>query len=134
MCNHYNNDCFHFTSIEQGYKIFLNYEFFNIMSVTKSNQESFKKDVLESKSTVFVDFYADWCGPCKMTSPIIDELSNEMKDVAFVKINVDDNQDLAAEYSVFSIPTFLIFKNGKAVHQFVGAMGKEKFIEEIKKA
>lgn len=104
------------------------------MAVLQTNQEKFQKDVLDAKKPVFVDFYADWCGPCKMTSPIIDELSEEMKDMIFTKVNVDENQDLATTYSIFSIPTFMIFKNGKAVHQFVGAMGKEKFIDEIKKA
>ncbi len=104
------------------------------MAVIHSDQNTFKKDVLEAKKPVFVDFYAEWCGPCKMTSPIIDELSEEIKEVTFVKVDVDSNQDLASQYSVFSIPTFMIFKGGNAVHQFVGAMGKEKFIEEIKKA
>lgn len=103
------------------------------MGILHINQNDFQKEVLEAKEIVFVDFYADWCGPCKMTSPIIDELAKELTDVKFVKINVDQNPDLASQYSVFSIPTFIIFKNGKPVHQMVGAMGKEKFLEEIKK-
>lgn len=102
--------------------------------VQQLSQNEFKKEVLEHKGMVFVDFYADWCGPCKMTSPVIDELSNEKKEIKFVKVNVDENQQLAGEYSVFSIPTFLIFKNGKVVSSFVGAMGKEGFVEEIQKA
>lgn len=69
-----------------------------------------------------------------MTSPILEALSQEMKDIKFVKINVDGNPDLAAQYSVFSIPTFLIVKDGKVVSQFSGAMGKEGFVEEIGKA
>lgn len=104
------------------------------MAATHISQADFQKKVLESDKPVLVDFYADWCGPCKMTGPIIDELSDEMKDVSFVKVNVDENQEIAGQYSVFSIPTFIVFKGGKAVHQFVGAMGKERFIEEIKKA
>jgi thioredoxin 1 len=97
------------------------------------NQDSFKKEVLEQKGLVFVDFFAQWCGPCKLTGPIIEELANEMKDIGFVKVDVDQNPDLTAQYSIFSIPTFMIFKDGKVVNQFVGAMGKETFIEEIKK-
>lgn len=104
------------------------------MAATHINQKSFKKEVLEHSGTVLVDFYAEWCGPCKITSPIIDELSGEMKTVKFVKVDVDANQDLAGQYSVFSIPTFIVFKNGKPASQFVGARGKEGFIEEIQKA
>jgi len=104
------------------------------MAVSKSSTASFSKDVLEKKGLVFVDFYAEWCGPCKVTSPIIHELSNEIKDMFFVEIDVDQNQDLAGQYSVFSIPTFMIFKDGKVVSQFVGAMGKEGFLAEINKA
>ncbi len=104
------------------------------MATIQISKDQFKKEVLEHKGVVFVDFYADWCGPCKMTEPIIHGISEEMKDIKFVKVNVDENPDLASEYSVFSIPTFVIFKNGKTISQFVGAMGKEGFIEEIKKA
>lgn len=103
------------------------------MATTDIAQADFQKEVLDYKGIVFVDFHAEWCGPCKMTEPIIEELSGEMKDVKFVKIDVDANQELSAQYSVFSIPTFMIFKNGVVANQFVGAMGKEKFVEEIKK-
>ncbi len=108
--------------------------FLNFMSVLHGSSESFKTEVLDHKGTVMVDFYADWCGPCKVTEPIIDELSNEMKDVKFVKIDVDASQDLASQYSIFSIPTFLIFKNGKVAGQFVGAQSKDHFEEEISRA
>lgn len=105
------------------------------MSNTQSiNTADFQNEVLNHKGNVFVDFYADWCGPCKMTEPIINELSVEMKDVKFVKVDVDKNPDLAAQYSVFSIPTFIVFKDGKPVNQFVGAMGKESFVNEINRA
>jgi thioredoxin 1 len=103
------------------------------MATTQVNKDKFKKEVLEHNGIVFVDFYADWCGPCKMTEPIIHGISEEMKNVKFVKVNVDENPDLASEYSVFSIPTFIVFKNGKTASQFVGAMGREAFLEEIKK-
>ncbi len=104
------------------------------MSLIHTTKDSFQKEVLETKGAVFVDFYADWCGPCKVTSPIINELSLEVKNMKFVKVNVDESQELASQYSVFSIPTFLIFKGGKVVNQFVGAMGKEGFLAEINKA
>ena len=100
----------------------------------KINADHFQNEVLNQKGLVFVDFYADWCGPCKMTSPIIEELANEVKEVKFVKVNVDENPDLASQHNIFSIPTFLIFKDGKIVHQFVGVRGKEGFISEINKA
>lgn len=103
------------------------------MATTQVNKDKFKKEVLEHNGIVFVDFYADWCGPCKMTEPIIHGISEEMKNVKFVKVNVDENPDLASEYSVFSIPTFIVFKNGKTASQFVGAMVREAFLEEIKK-
>jgi len=103
------------------------------MAVISSSQDTFQKDVLDEKGVVFVDFYADWCGPCKMTAPIIDELSENMKEIKFVKINVDENQQLAGQHSVFSIPTFMIFKGGEMKNQFVGAHSKESFEDEIKK-
>lgn len=103
------------------------------MTVLNISKEQFQSEVLEVKGVVFVDFYADWCGPCQMTGPIIEELAKELTNIKFVKINVDENPDLASQYSVFSIPTFLIFKDGQIAHQMVGAMSKEGFLEEIKK-
>ena len=103
------------------------------MSVTLINQDTFQKDVLEDKGTVFIDFYAEWCGPCKVTSPLIDELASEIKNIKFLKVDVDKNPQLAQQYSIFSIPTFMIFKGGQVVSQFVGAMGKEGFLNEIQK-
>lgn len=103
------------------------------MTVNLSNKDTFQKDVLEDKGLVFIDFYADWCAPCRVTSPIIDELSNEMTNIKFLKVDVDKNPELAQRYSIFSIPTFMVFKEGKPVSQFVGAMGKEGFLNEIKK-
>ena len=103
------------------------------MAVQTVTKDSFQKEVLEHKGVVFIDFYAVWCGPCKLTSPIIEELSNEMQNIKFVQVNVDKNPELAQSYSIFSIPTFLIVDNGKIVSQFVGAMGKEGFLNEIKK-
>lgn len=104
------------------------------MAVVLTNKNKFKEDVLEQKGLVFVDFYADWCTPCKITEPIIEEISNEKKDIKFLKVNVDENPDISSQYNIFSIPTFTIFKDGKPVSQFVGAMGKENFLSEIDKA
>lgn len=104
------------------------------MAVSHVNQQDFQKAVVEFQGVVLVDFYADWCQPCKAVAPIIDELSQEFPQVSFVKVNVDENQDVASQYSVFSIPTFLIFKNGKVIDQFVGAQGKEAFKEKVQAA
>jgi len=98
------------------------------------NDDNFDKEVKEHKGVVLVDFYAQWCGPCKMTGPIIEQLAEEVNNVKFVKVDVDQNQELSSQYQVFSIPTFLIFKDGQVVNQFVGALGKEGFLAEINKA
>ena len=93
-----------------------------------SSTEQFEKQVLNSTNPVFVDFWAEWCGPCRMVSPVVEELSQEYEDkVDFVKINVDDNGDLAQKFNVFSIPTLAIFKDGQVVSQKVGAATKESF-------
>lgn len=104
------------------------------MAAVHLEKGKFEEQVLNKKGLVLVDFYAEWCGPCKTTGPIIEELATEMKDIAFVKVDVDQDQDIASQYSVFSIPTFMIFHDGKVVSQFVGAMGKEGFLDEISKA
>lgn len=97
-------------------------------------KDTFQKEAIDHKGLVFVDFHAEWCGPCKMTEPIIEQLSDEIKDIKFVKVDVDQNAEVASQYSVFSIPTFVILKDGKVAVQFVGAMGKEGFLREIEKA
>ncbi|MCX7997000.1 MAG: thioredoxin [Patescibacteria group bacterium] len=94
-------------------------------------KDSFQAEVVNKKGLVLVDFFAEWCGPCKMVGPIIDELSKEMPDVTFVKVNVDNDPELASEYNVTSVPSFFIFKDGKVISQFVGAMGKEGFREKL---
>ncbi len=108
--------------------------FYSTMAVVSTDKTSFQKEVLEYKGTVLVDFYAQWCGPCKLIAPIIDELAAERQDVKFAKVDVDANPDLASLYSVFSIPTFLVFKDGKVINQFVGAIGKEGFVAELQKS
>jgi len=101
------------------------------MAVTNIKQDEFKKEVLESSGLIMVDFYAEWCGPCKMTGPIIDQLAEEVKDVRFIKVNVDENPDLSTTYSIFSIPSFIIFKDGQILSQFAGAMSKEGFLAKL---
>ena len=101
------------------------------MATVKIDNSAFQKEILDHKGVAVVDFYADWCGPCKVTEPILEELSEKMKDVKFVKINVDENQELSTKYSIFSIPTFLIMKDGTIKNQIVGAHSKEDFEKEI---
>ncbi len=103
------------------------------MAVTHLDKNNFEAEVLKYKGIVLVDFFAVWCGPCKMTGPIIEQLSEEIKDVKFVEVDVDQNQELSSQYQIFSIPTFLIFKDGQVVNQLVGAVGKETFLSEINK-
>ncbi|MDA1317192.1 MAG: thioredoxin [bacterium] len=103
------------------------------MAAKDITNDTFQQEVLDYKGVVLVDFHAHWCGPCKVTGPIIDELSESMKDIKFVKVDVDTNQELAGKYSIFSIPTFLILKDGVVKNQFVGAHSKENFEEEIQK-
>lgn len=103
------------------------------MSVLNVTSENYESEVLKSEKTVLIDFYADWCGPCKMMSPIIDEIAEEMKETVKVgKINVDENQNLAMEYGVMSIPTVIILKNGEVQKTFIGVTDKEKIIEFLK--
>ncbi len=103
------------------------------MAVQVISQNDWQKEVLDHKGKVFIDFHAVWCGPCKVTEPIVKELSEEIKDMKFVSVDVDQNPQITQQHSVFSIPTFMIFKDGKLVGQFVGAMGKEGFLNEINK-
>lgn len=102
------------------------------MSILKITSENYEEEVLKSDKTVLIDFYADWCGPCRMMSPIMDEIAEEMSDKIKVgKINVDENQDLAMEYGVMSIPTIVIIKNGKVEKTFVGVRDKSEILGAI---
>jgi len=103
-----------------------------MIQVTSKN---FKDEVSNFKGAVVADFYADWCGPCKMLSPLMDQMSNDNKDsnVKFVKINVDQEQELAGQYGVMSIPTVIFFKDGKKVSQRVGVSQKSEYEDSIKK-
>ena len=98
----------------------------------KLNSENFEKEVLNSDKPVLVDFYGDWCGPCKMMAPIIEEIAEELQGKAKVgKINVDENQELAMKYEVMSIPTLIIYKNVKEANRFVGVRDKKELLNEF---
>lgn len=103
------------------------------MSVLKIGEENFEKEVLKSEGKVLLDFYADWCMPCKMMSPIIDEIAEELQGKVKVgKINVDNNQELAMKYDVMSIPTIMIFENGTLLKTFIGVTDKNDLLEQLK--
>ncbi len=104
----------------------------NDMEVLKVTSENFEKEVLQSDKTVLVDFYADWCGPCKMLSPVVDSVANENEDIKVVKVNVDNAQDLAIKYQVMSIPTLVVIKNGQEINRSVGVVSKSEIEEMVK--
>lgn len=99
------------------------------MSVLKLNNENFRKTIENGIS--LVDFYADWCGPCKMIAPIVDEISNERDDITVGKINVDESLEIASEYGVMSIPTLIVFKNGKEANRIIGYRSKDEILSAL---
>jgi thioredoxin 1 len=102
------------------------------MAVGKTSDASFEADVLKSSEPVVVDFWAEWCGPCRMIAPALDEISGQVGDkVKIVKLNVDENPDTAAKYGIMSIPTLLMFKNGEISSRQVGAAPKQKLHQWI---
>lgn len=104
------------------------------MAAIDVNQAEFQAKVLDSEKLVIVDFWAPWCGPCKMQTPILEELAEEMGDkVLVVKVNVDDNNDLSQQYGIMSIPALKFFKGGEVVEEKVGVTQKEDLMEIIKK-
>ena len=101
----------------------------NVITVTSENFES---EVLNSEKPVLVDFWASWCGPCRMLSPIVDEIAEEVQTIKVGKVNVDEQQDLAGKFGVMSIPTLILFKNGQPGNKSVGAKSKAALLDFIK--
>ncbi len=95
------------------------------MAAMEVSKDNFKKEVLEAEGIVLVDFWASWCAPCRMLSPIVDQVAEEVSDVKVVKVNVTDEEELAAEYNVMSIPTLIVFKGGQEVKRSMGFIPKE---------
>jgi thioredoxin 1 len=101
-------------------------------AATHTSDSDFKKDVLDSKIPVLVDFWAEWCGPCKMVAPVLDELAKEYEGkIKIAKVDVDQNQQVAGTFNIRSIPTLLFFKDGQVVKQLIGAHPKTKLVTEI---
>ena len=98
------------------------------MSVLHITKENFESEVLKSEKPVLLDFFATWCGPCRMVGPIIEQIAEENEDIKVAKLDVDELPEIAKEYRVVSIPTLMVFKEGKVVNQALGAMPKEKIL------
>ena len=101
------------------------------MSVLTITKENFDQQVLQNTKPVLLDFWASWCGPCRMLSPIVDEIAQENDAIAVGKINVDEQPELASQFGVMSIPTLMVFKDGKAVNTSVGVVPKAKILEML---
>ena len=98
------------------------------MSVIQINKNNFQNEVLNSEMPVLLDFWASWCGPCRMVSPIVDEIAAERGDIKVGKVNVDEERELAGQFGVMSIPTLVVMKGGKVVNQMVGARPKAQIL------
>ena len=101
----------------------------SVLKVTKKNIES---EVFNSQKSVLLDFWAPWCGPCRMVSPVIEQIANEVSDIKVGKVNVDEEQELALKFGVMSIPTLVVVKNGKVVKKSVGAKPKSAILQMVK--
>lgn len=102
------------------------------MSVLTITNENFEQEVLKSDKPVIVDFWAAWCGPCKMLSPVVDQLAEELEGIKVGKINIDEQMELAEKYNVSSIPCVVAFKNGEEVNRSVGLVPKQKLVDLLK--
>jgi len=102
-----------------------------IIEVTDVN---FQAEVLESETPVLVDFWAPWCGPCRVIAPALEEINEETENLRVVKLNVDDNQQTAASYDVMSIPTIILFKNGEVATKIIGALPKKRLVQQLEPA
>lgn len=99
------------------------------MSVIHVTKETFEKEVLQSQQPVLLDFWASWCGPCRMVSPILDEIAAERPDIKVCKVNVDEEAQLATQFNIMSIPTLMVFKNGEKTNQALGALPKARILD-----
>lgn len=102
------------------------------MAVTTITKDNFDKEVLQSNVPVLVDFWASWCGPCRMLSPIVDEIAEQYTGLKVGKVNVDEQEELAIKFGIMSIPTLIVFKGGEVVAQSVGVKSKEAILEMLK--
>jgi len=102
------------------------------MSVIKITKENFEAEVARSPQKVLIDFWAAWCGPCRFVSPVIDQIANEVPDIKVGKINVDEEQELAMQFGIMSIPTIMVFKDGKVSKKTVGAVPKNAILDMLK--
>jgi thioredoxin 1 len=101
------------------------------MSAINVNKNNFNEEVLQSDKPVLIDFWASWCGPCRMVSPVVEEIASERSDIKVGKVNVDEEQELAMQFGVMSIPTLVVMKDGKVVSRAVGARPKAQILEML---
>ena len=99
--------------------------------LTEVTDSNFQAEVIEAETATLVDFWAPWCGPCRMVGPVLEEIAAERDDLRVVKLNVDDNQQTAARYEVLSIPTMILFRNGVEAKKIIGALPKKKILAEL---
>lgn len=102
------------------------------MSVVKITKNNFESEVIKSDKKVLLDFYAEWCGPCRMVGPVVEEIANEYPEYKICKINVDEQPELAASFQVMSIPSLFVMENGKVINQALGAKTKAQLLEMLK--